>query len=248
MFLTKFPVNMTRRETRALLASPYRMHAAIAGSFSPSGEDENEGRVLWRVDHMGNGGANLYIVSPKEPSLVGLDEQIGWPDLEHQWQTRDYDVVLNKIANGQRYRFRLVANPVVSRRNVTDQHDRSKRMAHVTALQQESWLIGAAAYEALGVKPPQYLLAEEQSRAERNGFMVERGEADGQARLVASDSRQWRFRQGKNGNWIRLVTVRYDGVLRVVDEERLRHALTFGIGRGKGFGCGLLTLAPIAPS
>lgn len=248
MYLTKFPVNLTRRETRALLASPYRMHAAIAGSFSPANEGGDEGRVLWRVDRMDNGGANLYIVSPKEPSLVGLDEQIGWPDLEHQWQTRDYDVVLDKIANGQRYRFRLVANPVVSRRNVTDQHDRSKRMAHVTALQQESWLIGKAAYELLDVEPPQYLLSEGQSRAERNGFMVERSESDGQARIVVSDSRQWRFRQGKNGNWIRLATARYDGVLRVVDEERLRHALTFGIGRGKGFGCGLLTLAPIVPS
>lgn len=33
MFFTQFPINMTRRESRAMLASPYRMHAAIAGSF-----------------------------------------------------------------------------------------------------------------------------------------------------------------------------------------------------------------------
>lgn len=33
MFLTRFPINKTRRDARRLLASPYQMHAAIAGSF-----------------------------------------------------------------------------------------------------------------------------------------------------------------------------------------------------------------------
>ena len=48
MFFTQFPINMTRRESRAMLASPYRMHAAIAGSFpSPqaSGDHVPKGMV-----------------------------------------------------------------------------------------------------------------------------------------------------------------------------------------------------------
>jgi CRISPR system Cascade subunit CasE len=38
--------------------------------------------------------------------------------------------------------------------------------------------------------------------------------------------------------------VRFDGVLAVADPERLRQALPAGIGSAKGFGFGLLSLAP----
>ena len=36
----------------------------------------------------------------------------------------------------------------------------------------------------------------------------------------------------------------FDGSLTVTDPEKLRHALSNGIGRAKGYGCGMLTLAP----
>ena len=61
------------------------------------------------------GGSRLYIVSPDKPSLVGLDEQMGWPDFEPQWGTRSYDNFLSRISVGQTYSFRLVANPVLNR-------------------------------------------------------------------------------------------------------------------------------------
>jgi CRISPR system Cascade subunit CasE len=43
---------------------------------------------------------------------------------------------------------------------------------------------------------------------------------------------------------LRLQTVRFDGILEVSDPERLRSSLFRGIGSAKGFGCGLLSLAP----
>ncbi len=42
---------------------------------------------------------------------------------------------------------------------------------------------------------------------------------------------------------VTLSTAQFDGVLTVVDADRLREALTAGIGRGKAYGCGLMTLA-----
>lgn len=47
----------------------------------------------------------------------------------------------------------------------------------------------------------------------------------------------------KNGHRLRMVTVQYDGRLQVKDPGRLLAALRQGIGSGKGFGCGLLSLA-----
>ena len=153
MYFTQFPINMTRRESRKLLASPYMMHAAVAGSFPPdsAGDLQENGRVLWRVDRLREGGSRLYIVSPRMPSLIGLDEQIGWPDCDAQWGTREYDLFLARISPGQMYSFRLVANPTVSRStragqtDIADSKGKSKRIGHLTVVQQAAWLVGRQA-------------------------------------------------------------------------------------------------------
>jgi len=243
MFLTRFPVNMTRRKSRAMLASPYELHAAIAGSFSESVANNSEGRVLWRLDRSKNGAVNLLIASPEKPSLVGLDEQIGWPDIEHQWKTRNYDPLLNQLEVGQRYAFRLVANPVVSRSGIANEAGRSKRIAHLTVLQQAAWLAGEQAYTLLGKEVPAAFAAQEESRAMRNGFRIVADSGIGALQLVVSDSTKVTFAKS-NGRRITLAMARYDGLLEVADEQKMRRALCFGIGHAKSFGCGLITLAP----
>lgn len=243
MYLTRFPLNLTRRGTIGMLASPYRLHAAIAGSFPSGTNGQKEGRVLWRVDQNESGSADLYIVSPEPPSLVGLDEQVGWPDLKRQWVTRDYAPFLSRLAAGQVYQFRLVANTVVSRKTTHDDVGRSKRLPHVTVLQRESWLIGIDAYEGVNATVPDFLKNQSESRAERNGFAVLKDEKTGLHKLAVSDVRDYDMRQGGKKNRLKLSTTRFDGLLEVKDAGRLRHALTHGIGHGKGFGCGLLTLS-----
>jgi CRISPR system Cascade subunit CasE len=42
---------------------------------------------------------------------------------------------------------------------------------------------------------------------------------------------------------IRLVTVLYQGILEIVDSDRFMAALEQGIGRGRSYGCGLLSVA-----
>lgn len=239
--MTRFPINLTLRETRSMLASPYRLHAAVAGSFARRQQDSDAGRVLWRVDNVPGGGKNLLIVSPDVPDLRGLNEQIGWE--EKQWATADYEPSLNAIKEGQIYRFRLKANPVVSRSKIKDDAGRSKRMAHLTLLQQEAWLAGALAFENAGQAVPELFPKAFVSRAERSGFAIEEDPATGLLRMRVSDSQKVRFKAGKSDRQITLSTAVYDGVLRVIDADVLRRALTFGIGRAKGFGCGLLTLS-----
>jgi CRISPR system Cascade subunit CasE len=40
------------------------------------------------------------------------------------------------------------------------------------------------------------------------------------------------------------MSVQFDGILRVSDPDKLHAAIENGIGSGKGFGFGLLSLAP----
>lgn len=252
MYFTQFPINMTRRETRKMLASPYLMHAAVAGSFPPQTANaaDSDGRILWRVDKLSEGGARLFIVSPDEPSLVGLDEQIGWPDRAPQWGTRSYDRFLSDIENGQAYSFRLVANPSLSRStrgghsDVATSSGAPKRIGHLTPLHQEAWLIGKQAYESRGLPVPDLFGNDRLTRAQRNGFEVLANEA-GLPCVVVSNSGKADFAKGAPKKRVTFARAQYDGVLRVTDADCLRHALINGIGHAKAFGCGLLTLVPL---
>ena len=90
-----------------------------------------------------------------------------------------------------------------------------------------------------------FFASEESSRAQRNGFEVLVDES-GASRVVVSNSGKAVFSKGAQGKRMTLVRAQYDGVLRVTDANALRHALACGIGHGKAFGCGLLTLAPLS--
>ena len=61
--------------------------------------------------------------------------------------------------------------------------------------------------------------------------------------VVVSQRNREMFMRGSNE--VTLSTTMYDGALTVTDADRMRAALCQGIGRAKGFGCGLLTVAPV---
>ncbi|MDM4762834.1 type I-E CRISPR-associated protein Cas6/Cse3/CasE [Galbitalea sp. SE-J8] len=214
-YLTRMPINAARRQARLLLTSRQAMHAAVLSGFAPGSGFEDE-RVLWRVDAGADRRTTLYIVSPERPDLTHLVEQAGWPTTS-AWETREYDALLARLNDGQRWLFRLAANPVHTAR-LDD--GRVKRLGHVTVAQQETWL---------------------RDRAGTSGFEVV---GDPNADLLVSRRERVRFRRGEAT--VTLDVAQFDGQLVVTDAAALRHALVAGIGRAKGYGCGLLTLAPLS--
>lgn len=223
MYLTRFRFNTQRLGARKILSSPQATHAAVLSSFGGELPSEPSGkRVLWRVDHTSRDEVFLYLVSPSRPDLTHLVEQAGWPTTQ-TWETKDYTPLLDRLAEGQAWGFRLTANPVHSVRVKDGQP--TKRTAHVTPRHQMGWLL---------------------QRQEQLGFEIPVRE--GTHDLVVHNSRNHRFpkteRTGQR-NRVPMVSVTFDGRLRVTDPDALRGALTTGIGRAKAYGCGLLTLAPV---
>lgn len=91
-------------------------------------------------------------------------------------------------------------------------------LGHVTASQQLEWLL---------------------SRSQRAGFAIPVHE---DVPLVSVIRREIKtFQRGSSR--VTLSTATYQGHLEVTDPETLRTTLISGLGRGKGYGCGLLTLA-----
>jgi CRISPR system Cascade subunit CasE len=219
MYLTRFDVNGARRGARALLASPQKLHAAVLAGFPPAAPTpDDQGRVLWRVDQQQHR-IGLYVVSPTRPDLTHLVEDVGWPST-HGWDTRDYSPLLEALKSGAQWAFRLAANPVSSRRKSQDS-PRSQRFGHVTVAQQTEWLL---------------------ARAQRCGFTVPLGV--GKEPDVAVRGRQTRTFDRK-GHTVTLTTAVFEGHLEITDPDALRSSLVNGIGPAKGYGCGLLTLAPV---
>ena len=214
MYLSRLDINPQRRASRHTLASPQRLHAAVLAAFPDDRPAPEEGRVLWRLDH-GIHDAVLYLVSPAEPDLTHLVESVGRPT--YGWRTKDYRPFLDKLAEGDRWAFRLRANPVHHVPNPDG--GRGKRLAHVTAAQQTDWF---------------------HRQAERHGFTVLAGSA-GAPDVALRDRRTQKFDRG--ARTVTLATAVFEGTLAVTDASALRAALVTGIGPAKGYGCGLLTLA-----
>jgi CRISPR system Cascade subunit CasE len=216
MYLTRFEINPARRDARSLLASPQRLHAAVLAAFPDDAGDHDDGRVLWRLDESRHD-LLLYLVSPAKPDLTHLAETVGRPT--YGWDTRDYSPLLDRLTAGDRWAFRLLANPVRSgRKTATSTH--TQRFAHVTATQQIDWFL---------------------RQAERHGFTVPDNSL-GEPDLAARARRTMRFTRQQQT--LTLSTALFEGHLHVEDPAALRAALISGIGPAKAYGCGLLTLAP----
>ncbi|AGB27114.1 CRISPR-associated protein, Cse3 family (plasmid) [Mycobacterium sp. JS623] len=220
MFLTKMPIHTRKRGAVKLLSSPQAMHAAVQSAFPPRALEDAGGRTLWRIDRATNAETTLYLVSPVAPDLTHLVEQAGWQTGD-SWRTRDYRNLLNRLAVGQVWAFRLTANPTFNGYKTGANWADTKPLAHVTAKQQEHWLL---------------------SRAERAGFRVPDQSHDVTSIRVTNRST---LRFTKGGHRVVIGTATFDGVLEVRDIDALSHTLTDGIGRAKAYGCGLLTLAPL---
>lgn len=193
------------------------MHAAVKPCFPPG----SEGRKLWRLDPLQHS-HRLYVVSGYKPDMQHIQEQGGWDTAPGE--TTDYDRFLDGLTLGQRYGFALTANPVKSESTPTG---RGRVVPLVGATGQLEWFLQRTAQ--WGFDPVSVGSDTEASAAVNVGrnrdISFGKQEADGNRRTVTQ----------------RQVT--YTGYLTVTDTGALRNALTQGIGRGKAYGCGLLTLA-----
>lgn len=217
MYLTRFEINTARRGARRLLSSPQNVHAAVLSAFPAGAAAPSEvGRVLWRVDAVG-AATYLYLASPGKPDLTHLVKDAGWPSTQG-WVTKDYDTLLERLAEGDRWAFRLRANPTRSGRK-TSESAATQRFGHITAVQQLAWLT---------------------ARANAAGFEIPVGQLN-QVQAAVVHREVVRF--DRRGTRVTLATATYEGALLVRNPLTLRRTLTHGLGPAKGYGCGLLTLA-----
>jgi len=121
---------------------------------------------------------------------------------------------------GTRFRFRLVANAVKTiddLRGRKDSQDKPKRV-RVPLIRDEQ------------------LRAWIESQGEKSGFEIE---------STSTEKREPVMTRNGRGSSIHLAATSFEGILVVKDGNALWDAMARGFGHGKGFGLGLLSIAPI---
>jgi CRISPR system Cascade subunit CasE len=130
---------------------------------------------------------------------------------------------LASLKIGHRFRFRLRANPCVTRNG--------KRLGLLRLEEQEAWV---------------------DRKGKQHGFSLNQmasfdlSEPPPKRIDVRVSHEQMLGGRQRSGNLIRVFSVLYDGILTVTEPTRFRSALEAGIGHGKAMGLGLLSVAPIA--
>ncbi|NNG20978.1 type I-E CRISPR-associated protein Cas6/Cse3/CasE [Naumannella sp. ID2617S] len=171
------------------------------------------GRVLWRLDGAAGRHPVLWIGSQFPPDLAHLEEQAGWPS-NPTTRSASLDGLLTALSPDQQWAFRITVNPT----HRADHGGRKKVLAHVTVDQQTQWLL---------------------DRQDRLGCSLVDADGAPTFTLEGRDVKQFRREEGR----VTLATATFGGLLSVQDPDRLREVVTQGLGRGKAYGCGLLTLA-----
>lgn len=170
-------------------------------------------RNLWRIDTLGEK-SYLLVVSPKQTDFTEVAQIYGESD---QFESLSYEPLFQKLRTGQQWSFRLRANPTKSLFDPEKPNQRGKVVA-VKPSDQKNWLIKCAG---------------------NNGFSVQTNDFD----VVESVWKRFYKGKYKNKKEVILYTAVYEGILTITNPLLFSDALSKGIGRGKAYGCGMLTIA-----
>lgn len=200
MHLTRLRLDPRSPQARRDLSDAYEMHRTLVRAFVRA-PDQTPPRILWRAEPA---------AAWSDPVVLVQSQDVGdWSVLKalpHYLKGEAETRALSPeqwLHTGERFRFRLFANPTVTREG-----------------------------NRLGLTSEDAQLACLARQGERCGFSVEAALVTGSELLGGR----------KADNRISVLKACFEGRLQVRDSVLLTQALCSGIGPGKAFGCGLLSL------
>jgi len=210
VYLSKLTLNPRHPQARRDLANPYDMHATLSWAVA----DREGERLLWRLEG-GPREAVMLVQSRTSPDWQALFERHpGYAQLDE----RSPKLFEPALKPGQLLRFRLRANPTVTKFDPDPEKGKRKRLGLVKLEDQLAWL---------------------HRQGERCGFAVPGAMVSSSERVRARKPQK----DGEEGRVITLQSVTYDGHLRVNEPDAFLAALQSGLGHAKALGFGLLSIA-----
>ena len=236
VFLSHLFLNPRSNEVQAGLENCHALHQTIMRGFPtvPSDEPRKALDVLYRPElHPHTRALTVLVQSSIEPN---------WDSLGGEWSSvlaietgkpvvKRVDAAYRSLSTDQRLRFRLRANP-------------TKRVHLLN--QDGSAVLRDDGRRKLGPRVP-LVNTEEQlawlaRKAEDGGFRID-SVRPGPDRFGSNRQLGWRGQRNRDRNIV-LDAVLFDGLLTITDTASFQRILVAGLGSGKAFGFGLLSIAP----
>lgn len=226
LHLSRLRLNPRSRQVISELSDPYEMHRTLMRAF-PSKDQGGPGRVLFRVDVGRDDLPVVLVQSEKSPDWSFLSGKDYLLNVDDNPVFKPYDP---KLHEGQRLRFLLRANPVI-RRTHKENGDPFLDKDGSPSLDKK----GKPKGRRIGLYQEAEQMEWLRRKADSGGFQPDAFE-------ILPRGKQTSRRAGDTNTHL---CVEFAGVLTVTDPEAFLDTLRSGIGSGKAFGFGLLSVAPV---
>ncbi len=246
VYLSRLILNPRSRQVRRDIGNKREMHRTICKAFPAIEVDSSlpqhlrktprqEYKILFRLEtNETRGEIELLVQSTKKPDWSFLPEDYLRNDVDAPLACKAIHKNLSSIENGAKLIFRLQANPTKrigksdktadERFKPSANSKRRRRVDLRTDEERINWLM---------------------RRGDMAGFVLGKVTIKPEVKNVSS-IRQGQMRVRKKQRTATFGLVVFEGVLIVTDAEKLNETLISGIGQGKAYGFGLLSVAPTA--
>lgn len=205
MYLSRLQLDPRCKQARTDLASPYQLHATLCHAFAEP--NQTPPRFLWRAEE--GKIPTVLVQSVVRPNWEKLAQR--FPGYFTQ-KPESKPIPLEHLQPGQVLRFRLRANPTVTRK---DPQNPEKRKRH-------------------GLKSVEEQLEWLHRQGAKGGF-------DLLGAMVVQSERVKMFKHTRDDEIV-LWAVLYEGYLKIADLEAFKRTLASGLGHAKALGFGLLSI------
>ncbi len=230
MYLSQMILNPRDRRVRRDLADPSEMHRTLLQLFVPEAEPtafRARHGVLFRIEPRTAGeGPVVLMQSITEPdwSRLAVREAYFLQAGKKNPATKSVDAQYDSLAEGQALQFRLRANPT-KKIDTKTRADGTKSNG-----------------KRVPLREPEALAAWLWRKGEQGGFAPA---GDPRTSVRANPEEDVIARRKGNRSVMTFGAVLYEGRLRITDANAFRAMLQAGVGPGKAFGFGLLSVARI---
>jgi CRISPR system Cascade subunit CasE len=187
-----------------------------------------EAGLLYRIEETKVGGIGLFVQSVLPPDWTHLPQSWLCPDADPQ--VKEVTEALSRVGAGSLLRFKLVANPtrkIGTKTGIDGRKDNGRRVELRGEPEWLAWL---------------------ERKARQSGFRLKAVRATSNVPDVrsGSDLKSTGRKAGPDGSQYRLTFygVAFEGHLEVIDAAVFHASIRAGIGPGKSYGYGLLSVAP----
>ncbi|MBN2054914.1 type I-E CRISPR-associated protein Cas6/Cse3/CasE [bacterium] len=240
LFLSRLELDPRSRRVMKELADPYEMHRTLMHAFPDLDESSEPSArekfgVLFRPEmDIAANRIRVYVQSLEEPDwlrLEGIEQYMLRVAGRSAHECKDIMPACRLIRSGQVLAFRVRANPT---RRVARMDDpmKGKRVELNREDAQIAW------FERKGMVLGFEVPVTEKIGGEGITWRVP------SIRVMAEGKQQGRKQESGRRHTMTHLAVVFEGLIRITNADVFLQTLARGVGPGKAFGCGLLSVAP----